>query len=68
MKELVKVLVNSILAGLLVTFGALSTGHPNLETLYFAIIAGVLISIKQLQDYFKDVKTDEGQVKLLTLI
>jgi hypothetical protein len=70
MKEYVKVLINSGLAGLLVTFGALSVGEPNFRTIYYGIIAGVLIAINQFKDYFQRdfVNNKKGKIDLFSFV
>lgn len=63
MKELYKILINAGLAGSLVTLGAMSTGNITLETCYYAAIAGALIALNQIKEYFKI----PGGIKILSL-
>lgn len=46
-------IINSILSGMLITFGAMLDGDVSLKTVYFSVLAGLLVATKQFQDDFK---------------
>lgn len=66
-KEIIWNIVNSLLAGGLVLFGALSAGNVTLASFGIAIAASAVIAISQFKDYWNETKplNKKGLFKLV---
>ena len=68
-KEIFYNVINSLLAGALVLFGACSTGNPiTLESLGFALGAACVTAISQFKKYWESQASEYSSAKLLTFI
>lgn len=68
MNDNIKIVVNSLLAGALVTLGAMADGSMEWETIYYAIVAGAIIAVTQIKEKLIYIKNKQGEMRLFSLI
>lgn len=54
-------LVNSVLAGLLVTLGGCASGEMSWSVIYFSLIAGLIVAVSQFRDALSKIPEAEGK-------
>jgi len=57
-KEIIWNVVNACLASLLVMLGACTTGNLNSQSIFMAIIAGLIVGVNQFKSYWDSEKEE----------
>ena len=67
-KEIIWNLINSFLAGVLVLFGAFTTGDITQKSFVAAAVAGGIVMLSQFKDYWETQKTEYSSTKVIHFI
>lgn len=67
-KEILWNIINSLLAGALVLFGAFSTGSISWESFLIAFGASAIVAITQFKDYWSSEKPEYCNTKLFSFV